>query len=217
MNILGEQAELITCLADLDEDAVLALVRQRVAVGDDPLRIIEDCRQGMRQVGERYAQRHYYLSGLIMAGEIFREVMELVQPALEKRVSGHASGRVLLGTVQGDIHDIGKNIVHVLLRCYGFTVHDLGVDVPPAEFAAWIPKVQPDIVGLSGLLTTSYDTMRETVALLHGEAEQGQPPLPIIIGGGLINEQVCRYVGADYWTTDAMSGVHLCQRLMVGP
>jgi len=116
--------------------------------------------------------------------------------------------------VQGDIHDIGKNIVHVLLRCYGFTVYDLGVDVPPTEFAAWMPKVQPDIVGLSGLLTTSYDAMRETVALLHPEAKQGQPSVPVIIGGGLINEQVCRYVGADYWTTDAMSGVHLCQRLV---
>jgi len=213
MNTEDVQARLIISLADLDEDAVLTIIHQRVAAGDDPLRIVEDCRQGMRQVGERYAQRHYYLSGLIMAGEIFREVMELVQPALEKRVSGHASGRVLLGTVQGDIHDIGKNIVHVLLRCYGFTVHDLGVDVPPDEFVAAVSKVQPDIVGLSGLLTTAYDTMRETVALLHAAAEQGQPSVPIIIGGGLINEQVCRYVGADYWTTDAMSGVHLCQRL----
>lgn len=216
MNHKIEQAELIASLAGLEEDAVLAIVRRRVASGDDPLRIIEDCQEGMRQVGEHYAQRRYYLSGLIMAGEIFREVMELVQPALENRLTGQAPGRVLLGTVQGDIHDIGKNIVHVLLGCYGFTVQDLGVDVPPAEFVAWIAEAQPDIVGLSGVLTTSYDTMRDTVALLRVETGQQRSSMPVIIGGGLINEHVCRYVGADYWTTDAMSGVHLCQRLVAG-
>ena len=156
MNMASQPIELVKLLADLEEEAVLELVRQRVAAGDDPLQIIEECNAGMRQVGERYEQRQYFLSGLIMAGEIFREVMEIVQPVLENRASRQASGRVLLGTVQGDIHDIGKDMVGMLLTCHGFTVIDLGVDVPPAEFVEQVSKHKPDIVGLSGVLTASY-------------------------------------------------------------
>ncbi len=123
-------------LADLREHEVLDLVRTRMARGDDPLQIIEDCQAGMREVGERYADRRYYLSGLIMAGEILREVMEIVMPSVVQRFSGQTAGRVLLGTVQGDIHDLGKNLLLMLLQCHGFTVEDLGVDVAPATFVA---------------------------------------------------------------------------------
>jgi methanogenic corrinoid protein MtbC1 len=206
--------ELIQLLADLEEDAVLDLVRQRVAVGDDPLQIIEECNAGMRQVGERYEQRRYFLSGLIMAGEIFREVVEIVQPVIVNRTPRQSFGRVLLGTVQGDIHDIGKDMVGMLLTCHGFTVIDLGVDVPPAEFVKQVSEQKPDIVGLSGVLSSSYEMMRETVALLRAPAQPERPS--IIIGGGTVDDQVCRYVGADYWVADAMSGVHLCQQLMAG-
>jgi methanogenic corrinoid protein MtbC1 len=157
----------------------------------------------------------YFLSALIVSGEVLREVMELVQPVVQNRLSGHSSGCVLLGTGQGDIHDLGKNIVQVLLRCYGFTVYDLGVDVPPAEFAAQAHAIQPSFIGLSGLLTASYSAMRETVSLLQSAAEPGARPVPIIIGGQ-VDEQVSRYVGADYWVTDAMEGVRLCQRLVAG-
>jgi dimethylamine corrinoid protein len=164
----------------------------------------------MRQVGMRYERNEYYLAGLIMAGEIFSQVMELVQPVVERQVSGQASGCILLGTVAGDIHDLGKNIVNMLLSCHDFVVHDLGVNVSPTAFAEQTAQVQPHIVGLSGLLTSSYDAMRETVALLRAREYQG----PIIIGGGQLNEKVCEYVGADHWTTDAGEGVELCQRLI---
>ncbi len=110
------QRRLSAALADLRENEVLALVRWRMARGDDPLRIIEDCQAGMREVGERYTQQRYFLSGLIMAGEILREVMEIVMPSVEERFSGKSAGRVLLGTVQGDIHDLGKNLLVMLLR-----------------------------------------------------------------------------------------------------
>lgn len=203
---------LAASVADLREVDVLKIVQERIEHGDDALSIIEECQEGMRLVGERYSQRRYYLSGLIMAGDILREVMELVQPTLEERFSGDTSARVLLGTVQGDIHDLGKNIFEMLARCYGFTVHDLGVDVPPARFAEEFRNLKPDIVGLSGLLTASYDPMRETIALLRAQTKPGSAPVPIIIGGQ-IDEQVCRYVGADYYVTDAMDGVRLCQRL----
>ena len=203
-------AILIAAVADLQEDTALDLVRQRLEAGDDPLLIIEDCQEGMRQVGLRYEQRKYFLAGLIMAGEILRRVMELVQPVVERQISGQASGRILLGTVEGDIHDLGKNIVNMLLSCHNFVVHDLGVDVPPSVFAEQAAQVQPHIVGLSGLLTISYDAMRETIALLREQGYQG----PTIIGGGQLSEMVCQYVEADHWITDAVSGVELCHQLM---
>ena len=143
------QATMIHHVAELNEQAVLALVQERLSDGDDPLSIVEDCQEGMRRVGEQYEQGHYYLAGLIMAGEIFREVMELAQPVIEAQISGEETGRVLLGTVQGDIHDIGKNIQGMLLSCHGFTVYDLGVDVQPDEFLAQAKKVKPDIIGLT--------------------------------------------------------------------
>ena len=121
---------------------------------------------------------------------------------------------MLLGTVQGDIHDIGKNILSIMLSCYGFTVRDLGVDVPPVDFVAAAGEIRPDIIGLSGLLTVSYDSMRETVRLVRAADEPSLVATPVIIGGGLLNPQVCSYVGADFWTTDAMAGIRHCQALM---
>jgi methanogenic corrinoid protein MtbC1 len=208
------QTALIRHVAELNEQEVLALVQQCLSNGDDPLSIVEDCQEGMRRVGERYEQGQYFLSGLIMAGEIFREVMELIQPVIKEKVRGNGSGRILLGTVQGDIHDIGKNIQGMLLSCYGFTVYDLGVDVPPDAFVTQATEVRPDIVGLSGLLTSSYDAMRDTISLFRRNPDHALVSIPVIIGGGSINDQVCQYVGADYWIVNAMDGVRLCQRLL---
>jgi methanogenic corrinoid protein MtbC1 len=204
-------APLIAAISDLQEETALALVRQRLAAGDDPLLIIGACQEGMRQVGLRYEQREYYLAALIMAGEIFSQVMELLRPVVERQISGRASGSILLGTVKGDIHDLGKNIVNMLLSCHHFAIHDLGVDVSPDAFGQEADRMQPDIVGLSGLLTSAYDSMRETVTLLRARGYEG----PIIIGGGQISQEVCQYVGADYWTTDGIAGVELCKQLMV--
>jgi len=205
---------LIVHLADLDETYVLNLVKRLLDEGQDPLTIIKDCEQAMRLVGERYEGQEYYLSGLIMAGEIFREVMAMVQPLMRPQLAGSSSGRVLLGTVQGDIHNIGKGIVEVALRCYGFTVEDLGVDVPPKRFLEQIESNRPDVIGLSGLITVGYESMKETVKLLHERNSPEQPSIPIIIGGGTLNETDCRFVGADFWTTDALEGVRICQRIV---
>lgn len=204
---------LAALVADLREQESLDLVRQRMAAGDDPLAIIEDCQVGMREVGERYARRQYYLSGLIMAGEILREVMDIVMPTVEARFSGQTSARVLLGTVQGDIHDLGKNLLVMLLRCYGFTVIDLGVDVEPARFVAEARAFKPHIIGLSGLITGAHANMRATVAALRAMMAADGAQIPILLGGQ-VDEQVKEFVGADYWSTDAMEGVRLCQRLV---
>ena len=201
-------------VADLEEERVLALVRERLATGEDPLRIISECNDGMRLVGQRYEQGEYYVAGLIMSGEIFREVVELVQPLIEQQSEGVASGHILVGTVSGDIHDIGKNIFGMLLSCHGFEVTDLGVDVQPAIFAVKALETKPDIVGLSGLITASFESMKATVATLRTQTEAHKLSIPIIIGGGMIDEQICQYVGADYWVSDAMAGVRLCEALL---
>jgi methanogenic corrinoid protein MtbC1 len=204
---------LAALVAELREAEALDLVRRRMAAGDDPLAIIEDCQVGMREVGERYARRQYYLSGLIMAGEILREVMDLVLPEVEARFSGQTSGRVLLGTAQGDIHDLGKNLLVMLLRCYGFTVVDLGVDVAPERFVAEARAFKPDIIGLSGLITGAHANMRLTVDALRRMMAEDGTRIPILLGGQ-VDEQVKAFVGADYWSTDAMEGVRLCQELV---
>lgn len=214
MNDYDSRRLLVDHLLELDEDFVLDLVRQRLATGNDPLHIIEDAREGMRLVGLRYEQRQYYISGMMMAGEIFREVMELVQPALLRQAQGGASGHILLGTVRGDIHDIGKSIFATLMRSHGFTVTDIGVDVPPEQFIEATQRLEPDILGLSGLLTISYDSMKETIALLRQLEGAGLSRPPVIIGGGTVNAMVCRHVGAEYWATDAMFGVQLCRQIM---
>jgi 5-methyltetrahydrofolate--homocysteine methyltransferase len=149
-----------------------------------------------------------------MSGEIFREVVELVQPFLAQQTDGSMSGRVLVGTVSGDIHDIGKNMFGMLLSCHGFEVIDLGVDVPPDVFAAKVIETKSDIVGLSGLITASFETMEETITALRTEAKKHKLTFPIIIGGGMIDEQICQYVGADYWMPDAVAGVRLCEELL---
>lgn len=204
-NVLKER------VANLDEDGVLSLVHQALESGTDPMEIISACEEGMRQVGEKYEQGIFYLSGLIMAGEIFRQVLELTQPALQEALKGEASGRVLIGTAHGDIHDIGKTILHIALRSFGFQVEDLGVDVPPQRFVERALTWQPDVIGISGLITSSYESMRETVRLLRMAAPNH---IPVIIGGGMVNEQICRFVGADYWTNDALKGVRICEQIV---
>jgi methanogenic corrinoid protein MtbC1 len=214
MNANTNDQQLVHLIADLEEKAVLDIVHRRIAAGYDLMQILEECNEGMQVVGRRYEQGEYYIAGLIMSGEIFREIVELIQPLLVQKADKKSSGRILVGTVSGDIHDIGKNMLGMLLSCYGFTVIDLGVDVPAAEFASKAITVRPDIVGLSGLITASFEMMRETVSVLRAEAAKHELSFPILIGGGMMDEQVCQYVGADYWLKDAMAGVRLCQSLL---
>jgi dimethylamine corrinoid protein len=213
-----DPASLTGRVAALDEQGALEAVQVRVAAGDDALAIIADCQRGMQFVGEDYAAGEYYIGGLIMAGEIFREAMEILEPMLpahgsvaEETPGGsdEAAGSVLLCTVRGDIHDIGKSIVVTLLRSHGLTVHDLGVDVAPAEVAGRALELRPDVVGLSGLLTVAHQSMKDTVAEVRRAAPRLGRPLPVIIGGGAVDAEVCAWTGADVWAADAVRGVQL--------
>jgi methanogenic corrinoid protein MtbC1 len=205
---------LAAAVAALDEKKAISLVKGLLAGGETSLRIVRAAQEGMQSVGLRYEQQDIFLSGLIMAGEIFRGVMELVQPGLEGELAGDASGRVLLGTVAGDIHDIGKNMAALAFRTFGFTVEDLGVNVPPERFLDAIKSFAPDIVGLSGLLSVAFTAMRDTVRLIKDHAQELARVPITIVGGGTVDEHVAAYVGADRWTTDAMEGVRICQSLM---
>ena len=214
MNVSDKHTLLINDLLELKEDEVLAQVKDRLHSGEDPFKIIEDAQDAMHLVGERYEQGEYYISSMMMAGEIFREVMEILEPVLVQKTTGDESGHILIGTVQGDIHDVGKNIFEFLLQAHGFTVIDLGVDVPPAQFVEKALQIKPDIISLSGLLTISYDLMKETIQKIRNLDDKEIAQTPFIIGGGTVNEMVCAFVGADYWATDAMVGVQLCKQII---
>jgi methanogenic corrinoid protein MtbC1 len=214
MNASDNHTLLISNLLELEEAAVLILTSERLAAGEDPFAIIDDAQHAMRLVGERYEQGKFYISSMMMAGEIFREVMEILEPVLIRKTTGKEVGNILLGTVQGDIHDIGKNIFSTLMSSHGFNVTDIGVDVQPDQFVNEALKLKPDIIAMAGLLTISYDSMKETIQKIKSLDNETIAKTPFIIGGGIINEMVCAFVGADYWATDAMVGVQLCKQIL---
>ncbi len=209
------QDELISKVADLQETEALRIVRDCLKEGEDPLVIVDGCQKGMRIVGERYSEGCYFIAGLIMAGEIMRQIMEIITPILEKnpQLEG-ATGTMLLGTVQEDIHDLGKNIVKMLLTCRGVTVYDLGVNVPPERFSSEALRLKPDIIGLSALITSAYDSLQETISLLRAETVCWPKQPYIIIGGSQVDQQIAKMVGSDYWVTEGDAGVTLCSQLL---
>ncbi len=203
--------EIIQLLSDLKEEEVLTAVKQSLENGTDPLMIFEACRQGMVEIGKRYETQDYFVADLMMAGEIFKQASEILSPSMTGLVA-ETKGEVVIGTVQGDIHDIGKDLVVALLRADGFEVHDLGVDVPPDQFVSKLKETGSNLLGLSGLITTAYDGMKDTVTALDAAGIRDQ--VKVIIGGGLVNEDVKAYSGADDWGKDANAAVTLCNKYL---
>jgi methanogenic corrinoid protein MtbC1 len=206
---------LYLALIDLDEELTLKLAREALERGETaPRMILSTCQQALRMVGERYERGEYYLAALVMAGELFNEVLEVVQPLQELLEPDGSKGTILLGTVSGDIHDIGKNVFGTALKSYGFRVIDVGVDVPKERFLAEIRQSRPDVVCLSGLILAAYESMKATTRLVRlNSADLGYRP-PVVLGGGTMDGDICHYVGADSWSTDAMEGVRICQELI---
>ncbi|MDP2661645.1 MAG: corrinoid protein [Dehalococcoidia bacterium] len=202
---------LANLLCELNEDEAMAQVQERLARGDDPLGIIEDCRQGMEIVGKRFEEKEYFITELIMAGEIFGDIMKKVEPALKGR-KAETVGKIVIGTVQGDIHDIGKNIVSTMLGCSGFEVFDLGVDVPPEKFVEKIKEVGAPLVGLSGLMTTSFNPMKETVEAIVRAGLRDK--VKVLVGGGPVNERVVEFVGADAFGKDVTTAIDLSRNYL---
>ena len=201
--------QLVQAMADLEEEKVLSLVQERLAAGDDPLSIVSDCREGMTIVGQRYESNEYYVSELIMAGEVFKVVVGQIGEKLGTDTEVKR-GTVVLGTVAGDIHDIGKDIVVSLLQTGNYNVIDLGVDVPVEKFVEAVQENDAAVVGLSGLLTISFDSMKATVDAL--EAAGLRPGVKVMVGGGPVTDAVREYVGADAFGADAQAAVSLTSK-----
>lgn len=193
----------------LDSLRVLGAVRAKLESGTSPIAIIDECRQSITEIGERFSRGEVFLSELIIASKFFEDAMALVQPHLGLSRSDPSLGRVVLGTVKGDIHDIGKNIVAALFRCEGFEVLDLGVDVPAQRFAEAVASSGAPVVGLSCLLTTGFQSMKTTIETLK-KAKLRQKVF-IMVGGGPVDGRVKDYVEADYAASDAVDGVRACR------
>lgn len=203
----------IDLMADLKEEEVLDLAREMIRDGMDSFKILDAARLAMEKVGKRFETGEYFLPDLIMAGEILREVSEIVKPHIKQERKEGKEGRVVIGTVEGDIHDIGKDIVVFMLDVNGYEVYDLGVDVPPEKFLEKIKEVSPQVLGLSGFLTLAFDAMKRTVEEIEKAGLRDK--IKIMIGGGQIDERVREYVGADAYGKDAIAAVNLCKKWIV--
>lgn len=201
--------DLVQALANLKEAEALMIVKERLVAGDDPLSILDDGKQAMEIVGKRFEEGDYFIPDLVFSGEILKAIAEMVKPRLLKSAETKRLGKFVIGTVAGDIHDIGKNIVTFMLDVNNFEVHDLGIDVPAQKFVEKIRETNAQIVGLSGFLTLAFDSMKKTVEAI--EAAGLRDKVKIMIGGGTIDDEVRRYTGADAYRPDAVAAVSLAK------
>ena len=202
-------ADLVKALSNLEEQDALKITKERLAAGNDPLKILEDTRKAMEIVGKRFADGEYFIPDLVYSGEILRQISEIVKPKMTKASQLKRTGKVVLGTVAGDIHDIGLNIVDFMLDVNGFEVYNLGIDVPAQKFVDKIKETKAPIVGLSGFLTLAFDSMKQTIEAISAAGLRKN--VKIMVGGGQIDEEIKKYTGADAYGRDAMSAVTLAK------
>ena len=210
-----QEKQLVESLSDMDEDDALEIAKRMLLEENvNPLRVLALCREAMDIVGKRFEEGEYFLPELVLAGEMLETIGAIAKPLI-KQVPGEEVrklGKVLIGTVHGDLHDIGKNIVSFMLDINGFEVKDIGIDVPVQTFIDEINRYQPDVVGLSGFLTLAFESMKETIAAF--DAAGMRQGFKIMIGGGQIDETVRAYTGADAFGTNAVDAVNLCKTWM---
>jgi len=206
--------ELALAIVDLDREKVLNLVESRSKKGESPLQILEECRQGMTIVGERYQKGEFFLLELMLSGEIFKGVMAILEPQLAKERPPKPLGRMVLATLKGDIHNLGKDLFGSLVKIQGFEVYDLGVDVAPALVVDKVKEVKPDFVGFSALITSTFDSMKQASEMLEKAGLRKR--FKLMVGGGITTPMVKDYIGADFQTRDAMEGVAYCMKSIGG-
>jgi 5-methyltetrahydrofolate--homocysteine methyltransferase len=201
--------ELVKLLSEMKEQEALAFVEKALEEGIDPMDILGQAQEGMNVVGERFASEEYFLPELVFSGEILKGIIEKLEPHLKEGVKAERQGKVIIGTVAGDIHDIGKDLVVFMLDVNGFEVIDLGIDVPVQKFVDAIKETGSKVVGLSGFLTLAFQSMKETIDAIK---EAGlRENVKIMIGGGQIDEKVKDFSGADAYGNNAMAAVRLTQ------
>jgi methanogenic corrinoid protein MtbC1 len=194
---------------ELREDDALRIADEQLQGGVDPLEVVTACREAMDVIGQRFADGEAFIPELIMAGEIMQGITAKLKPYLKNESAGSKLGTVVICTVQGDIHDIGKDIVVTMLDIAGFEVIDLGVDVPVAKVVETVRESKAQVLGLSGLLTVAFDSMRATVAAVEAAGLRGD--VKIMLGGAPVTDAVIEYAGADAWGKDAVAAVDLAK------
>jgi 5-methyltetrahydrofolate--homocysteine methyltransferase len=208
---------LMDAMANLEEDNALALVKKKLEVGETAYEIVEQCRKGVEIVGKRYSEGTYYLSDLVMSEAILKDVMEIIEPHFPNNgtgTNGSNGVQVVMGTIEGDIHDLGKNIVIYLLRSSGYRVHDLGVDVSPEKFVEAIKETGANIIGICVLLTFCIGYVKKLIDLL---AETGlRDKVTVVLGGYPVDEQVKEYTGADYVSNDGVKALEIFEQISRG-
>ena len=202
--------ELFDAMVHMRENEALEITKKFLKAGADAFRILDTCTEAMENIGKRFEEGKYFLPELMLAGEMLKQISELVKPHMEGERVTEKKGRVLVGTVEGDIHDIGKDMVVFLLEVNGYEVLDIGIDAPPEKFVTGIKEFQPEVVGLSGLLTLAYDSMKNTVDAIREAGLRDQ--VKIMLGGGQISENIREFSGADAVGKDAMAGVTLAKK-----
>ncbi len=198
---------LIEAITEMREEDAVRTANEMLDRGSNPIEVLDSCREAMSIIGQRFEAGDCFVPELILAGEVLRQISDVVKPRLTQAADVKKLGRVVIGTVEGDIHDIGKDIVTFMLDVNGFDVKDLGVDVPAAKFVEAVKDFKPQVVGLSGFLTLAYDPMKNTVAAMRDAGFTGK----VMIGGGQIDEQIRQYTGADGYGKDAMAAVALAK------
>ena len=204
--------ELVDAMAKMREQEALDLAEKMLNDGEDPLKVLDLCREAVEIVGKQFEEGKYFLPELVLSGEMLKKISKMAEPFMKQEAEKKAErlGKVVMGTVQGDIHDIGKDIVTFLLDVNGFEVHDLGVDVPPQRFVEAIRAVQPQVVGMSALLTLAFESLKSTVDAIREAGLRDQ--VKIMIGGGGVDDEVREYAGADAYGEDAMAAVNLSKK-----
>jgi 5-methyltetrahydrofolate--homocysteine methyltransferase len=203
------EEDLVTLIAELKKQEAIQVTEQRLKSGEDPLKILDDGKKAMQIVGRRFSEGTYFIPDLVYSGKILEQIAELVKPGLAQAPQTGKLGKIVLGTVAGDLHDIGKNLVTFMLDVNGFAVYDLGIDVKPQIFVDKIREIQPQIVGLSGFLTSVYQAMKDTVDAIAAAGLRND--VKIMIGGGVMDEEVRKFAGADAYGQDAMAAVNLAK------
>ena len=200
--------ELIDAITEMREDDVVSITIQLLDQGVAPTDILMSCKQAMDVIGKRFEEGDAFIPELILAGEMMTSVTDILKPRMAEESTSDKLGKIVIGTVQGDIHDIAKDIVAFMLDLNGFDVTDLGVDVPPEKFVETVQDTGATIVGLSGFLTLAFDPMKDTVAAFKAA---GLDDVKIMIGGGQIDENIRQYTGANAYGRDAMAAVDLAK------
>lgn len=202
---------LTDAMADLNEELVVDTVREMISSGHTHEQIQQALNTGITEVGIRFEQGEYFIADLIVSGMIYRSAL-MEQEPLRPGAASLPRGKVVIGVVAGDIHDIGKDIIVSLLRAERFDVVDLGIDVKAERFVHAVRNYEPDILLLSGVLSTAQDSMAKTVALLEAEGVRSQ--VKLLLGGLCSNQYLMQTLGADGWAYDSKETVRFCKEVM---